>query len=181
MVELVAKSPCAGLLPMTVGEVTLSEVDLGVLTSVAPFKGQRKAASEALKEAHGMALPAPNRATGREQARAIWFGRDMALLAGPLPDTSLTRTAALTDQSDAWACVTLAGRPAEDVLARLVPVDMRAAHFKRGHTVRTQIMHMNGSITRIGAESFLILAFRAMAATLVHDLKQAMEGVAARG
>jgi sarcosine oxidase subunit gamma len=40
---------------------------------------------------------------------------------------------------------------------------------------------MMASITRIGAQSFQIMVFRSMARTLVHDLKTAMEAVAARG
>ena len=77
--------------------------------------------------------------------------------------------------------VQLRGARAVDVLARLVPVDLRAAQFKRGHTVRTDLMHMTASITATGANTFLILVFRSMAQTLVHDLKTAMEGVASRG
>ncbi len=88
--------------------------------------------------------------------------------------------AALTDQSDAWAMVRLEGAAAEDVLARLVPVDLRQSVFKRGHTARTMLQHMAVSITRISGEAFLILAFRSMAGTLVHDLETAMKGVAAR-
>ncbi|WP_195818784.1 sarcosine oxidase subunit gamma [Roseobacter sp. MH60115] len=181
MVELSAKSPCAGLLPMTIGGVSVAEVDLGRLTSIAPYKGRATEAAEDFKAAHGLAYPAANRATGKDGSRALWFGRDMVLLAGPSCDDRLAQNAALTDQSDAWASVTVTGERAEEVLARLVPIDLRAAHFKRGHTARTLIMHMNGSITRVGADSFLILVFRAMAGTLVHDLKQAMEAVAARG
>lgn len=177
MAELIARTACEGLLPRTIGDAVLEEVDLGVLTSVAPYKG----APDPLKDTHGMAFPAPNRATGKAGARAIWFGRDMALLAGPAPDPAMAAHAALTDQSDAWACVTLSGAAAEDVLARLVPIDTRAAAFKRGHTARTQLQHINVSLTRIGADSFLILGFRAMAGTLVHDLVEAMESVAARG
>lgn len=177
MAELIARTPCDGLLPRTIGTVTLEETELGTLTSVAPYKG----APDALKDAHGMAFPAPNRATGKAGARAIWFGRDMALLAGPEPAASLAEHAALTDQSDAWACVTLSGQGAEDVLARLVPIDTRAATFKRGHTARTQLQHLGVSLTRLGPDSFLILAFRSMAGTLVHDLVGAMETVAARG
>ncbi|MEM8579242.1 MAG: sarcosine oxidase subunit gamma [Pseudomonadota bacterium] len=177
MAELIAKSPCDGLLPRTIGTCTIAEVDLGVLTSVAPYKG----AGEVLKGPHGMTFPAPNRATGGEGARAIWFGRDMALLAGPAPDPSLAERAALTDQSDAWACVTLSGPDAEDVLARLVPVDLRAPGFAEGHSIRTQLQHLNVSITRIEADTFLILAFHSMAGTLVHDLVEALESVAARG
>lgn len=177
MAELIAKSPCDGLLPRTIGSCTLEEVDLGVLTSVAPYNG----VADPLMDTHGMAFPAPNRATGTDGARAIWFGRGVALLAGPAPDAGLAAQAAVTDQSDAWACVTLSGPGSEDVLARLVPVDVRAATFQIGHTMRTQLQHINVSITRTEAETFLILGFRAMAATLVHDLVEALESVAARG
>lgn len=181
MVELVAKRPCVDLLPISVGGMTLAEVNLGPLTSIAPFHGQQKAVDEALKAAHGMCLPRANRSSGKEGARAIWFGRGAVLLVGMASDTGLANIAAVVDQSDAWACVTLSGEGAESVLARLVPVDLRASKFKRGHTARSQIGHMNGSITRTGADVFLILVFRSMASTLVHELKEAMEGVAARG
>jgi sarcosine oxidase subunit gamma len=60
-------------------------------------------------------------------------------------------------------------------------VDLRPQVFKRGHTLRTELKHMMASITRIGAQSFQIMVFRSMARTLVHDLKTAMEAVAARG
>ncbi|WP_299625088.1 sarcosine oxidase subunit gamma [uncultured Tateyamaria sp.] len=181
MVELRAQTPLDDMAPMTIGTVTLAEVDLGVLTSIAPYKGQGKALSEALKAAHGMALPGPNRATGKEGARAIWFGREMVMLAGPEPDAALNAYAALTLQSDAWTAVQLSGDGAEDVLARMVPVDLRAASFKRGHTARSLVQHMNGSITRTGPQSFVVMVFRSMARTLLHDLQRAMESVAARG
>lgn len=181
MVELIAKTPLDGAKAHTVGTVTLAEVDLGVLTSIAPYKGQAKAAGDALKTGHDLTWPAPLRATGKDGARAIWFGRDMVLLAGPVPDAGLSKHAALTEQSDAWCAVKLSGGEVEDVLARLVPIDVSAATFKRGHTARTQIQHMNGSLTRIGADSFVILVFRAMAGTLLHDLERAMASVAARG
>jgi sarcosine oxidase subunit gamma len=179
--ELIAKSPCAGLLPVSVGALILSEEDLGPLTTLAPFNGQAKGLSTALEAAHGMKLPAAGRSTGKAGARAIWFGRDMVLLAGPAPDPSLAKYAALTDQSDAWAVVRLEGQGCEDVLARLCPIDLRGQTFKRGHTARTELRHMMASITRVGANSFQIMVFRSLARTLVHDLKTAMEAVAARG
>lgn len=180
MVELNAKTALEGLVPLKIGQAELVQADLGTLTSIAPYKGKAKSLVQALSKAQRLDWPAPNRATGKAGQRVIWFGREMALLAGPAPDATLAAHAALTDQSDAWATAQLSGPSAEDVLARLVPIDLRAAHFKRGHTARTQVGHMNASITRVGADSFLILVFRAMAGTLVHDLKQAMEGVAAR-
>ncbi len=181
MAKLIAKTPLDGMAVLTIGTVSIEEVDLGVLTSVAPYVDQASDAGAALKSAHGMAWPAPNRATGKEGARAIWFGRDMVLLAGPAPDASLATHAALTDQSDAWCAVQVSGAGAEDVLARLVPVDVGFARFKRGHTARTQIQHMNGSVTRVGTDTFVLMVFRSMAGTLLHDLRRAMESVAARG
>lgn len=173
-----ASSPCAGLLPRKIGALTLSEVDPGHLTALAPYKG--KALGEALKAAHGMALPAPNRATGKAGARALWFGHAHYLLMGPPPDPALDEHAAVTDISDAWAVVQLDGAGVTDALARLTPIDLRASHFRRGHTARTYLRHMHASITKVGEEAFMIMVFRSMAQTLVHDLVTAMEGVAAR-
>lgn len=181
MAELIAKMPCEGLLPLTIGGLSLTEVDAGVMTSIAAYRDQADALSEAMKAAHGMTLPAANRATGRDGARALWFGHQHVLLLGPQPAETLAKFGALTDQSDAWAVVRLEGELAESVLARLVPVDLRASVFKRGHTVRTQIQHMNGSVMRIGENTFQIMVFRSMAKTLVHDLKTAMAAVVARG
>ncbi|MEL7012886.1 MAG: sarcosine oxidase subunit gamma [Pseudomonadota bacterium] len=180
MVELVAKKPMVRFAPLEIGATRLSDVDLGHLTSVAPWQGQDAAASKALKEAHGMAFPSPNRATGKDGARAIWFGHRMALLAGPAPEASLAAHAALTDQSDAWTCVRLEGAASDAVLARVTPLDLRATQFLRGHTARTELQHMSSSITRVAADAFLILTFRSFADTLKHDLEQAMRGVAAR-
>ncbi len=181
MDNLTAKTPCDGLLPLTIGSVTLSEEDVGAIHSISPFKGKQKALSEALKAAHGMAYPSANRATGKAGARAIWFGPAHAMLIGPSPDATLTENAAIVDQSDAWAVVRLEGADVEDVLARVVPVDLRKVHFKRGHTSRTLLFHMTASITRVGEDAFQIMVFRSMAETLIHDLKRAMEGIAVRG
>lgn len=179
--RLEAATPLGGMAPLTIGHVTLSEADLGSLTSIAPYAGQGQALAQAFKASHGMAIPGPNRASGKDGARAIWFGRDTVLLAGPPVDNALNAYAALTEQTDAWAAVTLSGAGAEDVLARLVPIDLNADIFKRGHTARTMIQHMTGSITRVGADTFLIMVFRSMAETLLHDLRRAMESVGARG
>lgn len=181
MAELIAKSPCAGLLPLTVGGLTLSEETPAAMTSVAPYQGQMDDLGAAMKAAHGMGFPAPGRSTGKAGNRAIWFSRDMALLMGPAADASLADHAALTDQSDGWAVVRLEGEQAAEVLARLTPADLRPSVFKRGHTARSEVAHMMGSITKIGDSAFVVMVFRSMAQTLVHDLKTAMEAVAARG
>ncbi len=181
MAELLARTPCQGLLPLEIGTVTATEEDIGTLTVLVPYRGRAGALRDALAAAHGLGLPAPGRVTTAGAAQAIWFGRGQVMLAGPDPDAGLARHAALSDQSDAWAVIRLDGAGAEAVLARLVPIDLRAAAFARDRTVRSQLMHMPASITRVGDRAFRLMVFRSMAATLVHDLKTAMEGVAARG
>ncbi|MDF1727004.1 MAG: sarcosine oxidase subunit gamma [Sulfitobacter sp.] len=178
MVDMKPRTPAAGLLPIAIGKVKVEEVDLGHLTSLSPLGAGM---AEALEKAHGLAWPEPGRSSGTEGARAIWFGLREVMLIGPEPAADLTGHGAVVDQSDAWCAVALEGEASEAVLARLVPVDLRAAHFKEGQTVRTSVFHMNASITRVGPNRFLILVFRSMAVTLVHDLKQAMAAVAARG
>lgn len=180
MAELIAKSPCAGRLPLEAGTVAVTEVLPEAMTLMAAYNGQEAAFSDALKQAHGMAAPAANRATGRAAARAVWFGRGQVMLIGTQAQVALADHAALADQSDAWAAVRIAGEDVEAVLARLVPVDLRRGVFKRGHTARTVLGHMMVSVTRVGDDAFMILAFRSMAETLVHELEIAMKGVAAR-
>jgi sarcosine oxidase subunit gamma len=75
----------------------------------------------------------------------------------------------------------LSGAGAEEVLARLCPVDLRQAHFDIGSALRTELKHMMASICRLDKDCFQIMVFRSMARTLHHDLKTAMEARAARG
>lgn len=177
MVKLIENTPCAGLLPVAIGTVTISETDGGRITLIAPLKGQTKTVSEALKSTVGAGFPLPNRTLGTDP-RMIWCGKDQALLMGAdCPDLP---QAACVDHSDAWAIVRIDGADAAAVLARLTPLDLRAATFKRGHTARTLIGHMTGGITRLGAQNFEVMVMRSMAATLVHELTQAARNIAAR-
>ncbi|AVO36257.1 sarcosine oxidase subunit gamma [Pukyongiella litopenaei] len=181
MAELIAKTPCDGLLPLQIGGVRLTEVPPAALTLISPWPGRDRALDAVLRAAHDLGLPGPGRATGRSGKRAIWFGRGQILLAGPDPDAALAEHAALSDQSDGWAVVDLEGDAAPVVLARLVPVDLRPTVFRRGHTARTQLGQLHVSLTRLGVRRWRIMAFRSMAHTLVHELQTAMEAVAARG
>lgn len=181
MARLIATTPCAGLLPLAIGSVTLTEVDAGPVTLIAPYDGAQKATSDALKAAVGMGFPAPNRTLGQTQGkrpRIVWCGMGQAVLMGAnCPDLP---QAAVVDQSDAWAIVRIDGAEAAAVLARLTPIDLRDSQFKRGHTARTLVAHMTVSVTRVGAQTYEVMAMRSMAGTLVHDLEQAAKNVAAR-
>ena len=181
MTDLMPRTPGAGLLPVSVGGFDLQEINLGPLYLVTPFKGQTEATSARLQKDLGIGFPKPNERVRGQDVQSIWFGRDAALLAGVSNPPELSGLAAVTDQSDAWIAVSLSGAGSEDVLARLVPLDLRPASFGSAHTARSLIGHMTASISRTGPDSFLILVFRSMAGTLVHELKEAMEALAARG
>lgn len=172
MADLIALTPCAGLLPLAHGRVEAVEVLPVRLTSVAPFAGQEAAVSAQLEAQVGAGFAAPNRRSGA----VTWFGHGTWLVAGDV----VLDGAAVTDQSDAFAVVQLSGARAEDVLARLVPVDLRGKVFKTNHVAKTMLGHMAVTIIRTGPDSFEIMAMRSMAKTLVHDLEVAMRAVAFR-
>jgi sarcosine oxidase gamma subunit len=125
--EIIAKLPL-GAAPVTHGSVTLAEWALPRITSVMPFQGQDKAVAKALKSM-GLAFPLPGDvAVSKGTGRLIWTGRNQAFLLDADPGP-LQGSAALTDQTDGWCGLVLTGAGAVDVLARLVPVDLRPSAF----------------------------------------------------
>lgn len=176
--KLAAKTPLDGLAPKTLGQITMREVSFDAITSVAPFQGQERAVSDALKTQIGAALPKPGRATGKPGARVVWSGIGQALVLGP--NIAAIPGAALSDQSDAWACVAIEGDGVRDVLARLTPLDLRDGAFKTGHAARTEFDHMPACIMRTGKDAYCVMVFRSMAETLWHGVEAAMQVVAAR-
>ena len=180
MGKLVANSPFRGVLPVEVGGVTATEVDLGQMTTIAPYPGQVQAVSDQLALVHGLRWPAPNRVLLNESVTLAWFGREMALLTGVAPHAGLTKYAAICDQSDAWSTICLEGVEVRAVLARLCPLDLRASRFAVGHTARTEVAHMMSAVTCLSETQFQVMVFRSFADTVLREITHAMEGVAAR-
>ncbi len=179
MVRLIANDPLDGLVPVQIGGVDLLAPEVGVITAIAPYDRSKTALSGALKGAHGLGFPAPNRTTGKGVTRCVWTGRCQAMLIGPTPDPALATHAALVDQSDAWAILRLQGAGALAVLGRLTPLDLRPDVFKTGHTARTELAHMMSSLTRVAAQTYDLMIMRSMVQTAVHDLTTAMRSMAA--
>lgn len=176
MPELIAKSVLEGR-SLTVGTVTLAEVDVGPITSIAVLTGGTKAVAKGLK-ALGLTMPEPNAFIERKGARIVWTGREQAFLIGA--DCPVQEGAALTDQSDGWAVLSVSGAGAVDALARWVPLDLRLTAFPVGKAMRTQLNHMNVVILRGGDHAFEIMVFRSMARTAWHEIEAAMQMLAAR-
>lgn len=177
VVDLIAKTPAEGLLPYEAAQSTLNELALGKITSIAPFKGRGDDVAAAL----GSALPKVGRSAGKAGQEIIWFSQGQFLALGQNVPESLKTVAAVTDQSDAWCALGLKGAQSEDILARLVPIDLRQSTFKRGHTARTLMGHMPLHITRTGNDAFRLMCFRSMAITMVHEVSRAMDLLQGRG
>jgi heterotetrameric sarcosine oxidase gamma subunit len=174
--ELIAKSALDGR-SLTLGAVTLGEVAAGPITSVALLPGGGKAVAKGLKGL-GLAMPEPNTFVEKKGVRIIWTGRDQAFVVGEVPPAM--DGAALTDQSDGWVVLAVSGTGAVDVLARLIPLDLRLTAFPVGRAVRSGLNHMNAVVLRTGDYAFEIMVFRSMARTAWHELEAAMQMVAAR-
>lgn len=174
MAKLTPKTPFDGLLPISHGSLTLSEARYDTITWVAPAKGKDAAVSKALEKQIGAAFPEPGKINGA----AVWTGPRQAMVLGKTlkPITG----AALSDQSSAWACCVLDGPQAKNVLARLLPIDLRDTAFAVGDTARTLLGHMNCVVIRRSADRFEVMVFRSMAASAAHEMQRAMVMVAAR-
>lgn len=167
MPELIAKTALAGRAPVTRLETTLAEADPGRITSIAAYPGRMAALEKALGH-----FPAP----GTHADGLVWTGPEQAFLLGrAAPD--LGDLAAVTDQSGGWACLTVMGPRAADVLMRLVPLDLRK--FGPGQAARAPLGHMSAVV--MGEEGgFLILVFRSMARTAWAEIEEALEMLSAR-
>lgn len=179
MASLIESHPLEGRVPLLAGGQRLVAADPGRVTSVMPFAGQDRAVAAALKKL-GLGWPEPNRSRSAGAATCLWTGRNQAFLCGADPG-ELDGAAALSDQSDGWAVLRLEGPRAAEVLARLVPVDLRPGSFAPGHVARTGLGHIATILHRTPAGAFEIWVFRSMAETAVHELHEAMISVAARG
>jgi heterotetrameric sarcosine oxidase gamma subunit len=160
----------------TIGAVTLAAWDPGPIYSIALFPGGEKAAAKALKPL-GLAMPAPGRMIRADDLALVWTGRDQAFLLGGAPPEGFP--GAVTDQSDGWAGIAVVGDGGADLLARLVPLDLRAAAFPPGRVARAGLNHMQVVLIR-EETGYRLLVFRSMARTAWHELAEAAGRLAAR-
>lgn len=179
MPDLIAKSALAGFAPLTRAHSTLAEGPIPRITSVAPYPGRMDAVNAALAPL-GLSFPAPNGQSAAGSLRLLWSGRELAFLIGAEAPSALAEHAALTDQSDGWAILTLTGPAAAEALMRPVPLDLRLAAFPVGRSTRAPLNHIQAILTRTGPDAFEVMVFRSMARTAWAELAEALEVLEAR-
>ncbi|MGY6411599.1 MAG: sarcosine oxidase subunit gamma [Alkalilacustris sp.] len=180
MAELIANGgPGGGLAavePIEAAGCTLELLDLGPVAAIQPWPGRTGAVDTALK-ARGLGFPAPGRSLEVADTRILWAGRETAFLIGTAPPA--LSEAAVTDLTDGWAGVLLLGERAAEVLARLVPVDLRPRACPEGTALRTLLGHVPCLILRRGG-GFEVMVMRSFLSTAWHELATALRQVAAR-
>ena len=170
MVKLIAKSAAEGLLPLSGPGVEVSEPAMELLTSLGDLGGL----AASLKKTHKLEMPEAGGMTGSAGKRCVWFDLSHVMLIGPEPGA--LKGAAVTDQTDAWCRVLLKGDRVAEMLAYLTPLDLREASFPVGSAARTQVGHMSSLILRHEG-GYELFVFRSMAATLVHELEEAIKSL----
>lgn len=171
MADLI-ETPAATGLPVTHGDTMLELCPAGRITWLAVLPGQHAAVSAALKDATGVAFPAPDRIDCTADLRAVWTGPDEALVFGDVPDLP---GSVQTDLSDGVSLLRLSGPSARDCLMRLTSIDLRDAAFPVCASARTMLAHLSISLIRTDDDAWEIIVPRSMTKTAIHDLTRAME------
>ncbi|WP_298257386.1 sarcosine oxidase subunit gamma [uncultured Litoreibacter sp.] len=172
MIDLKAKSAAHGMFPLRLGALSADEAASRPIFSIAPFKGSKVDA--ALVKALGIGLPDAGASTRKGDVEILWVGRGQYFLIGA---AAPKLPAAVTDQSDAWCSVRLAGEEAGAVMARLCPVQLD--QLQEGQVVRSLVGHMSAIIVKRSG-GFEVMVFRAFAKTLADELRAAMVSVNAQ-
>jgi sarcosine oxidase subunit gamma len=83
---------------------------------------------------------------------------------------SLTGLAAVTDQSDLWACFAISGLRSRVTLARIVPIDLTPSKFRPGDLALTRAGHLDVRLWCVGEHSYEIAVARSYAEDLRYVL-----------
>ena len=185
---LVPRAPFAGLLPVAPNAgcgVIVSDRDGLGLATVLARKDADAALAQRVCEHFRVELPqGPYRATGGHFALAgtgprAWlatFERGGNGFAVRLRER-IGDLASVSDQSDGYALLRLAGPKVRDTLCKLVPLDVHPRAFKIGDVAVTVAAHIGATLWRLedhadGSPVFEIAVFRGLATSLWQALRE---------
>ncbi len=179
-----ARSAFAGIALMTDSDhLTVIDRDGLGIASLSMRRGREAELQQLFSAQYGAALPeGPRRVLGRGVA-VMGTGPGSWLLFSEGGANSLGRTlksavgdsGSVTDQSDAWAVLRLAGAGVRDLLSHLIPLDLHPRVFPVGAAVSTMLLHMGALLWRLedeqdGRAVFELAVFRSYARGLYHEI-----------
>lgn len=140
--------------------------------------------AKAVKAATGCAMPGPRQIVTEAGRSVAWMSPDEVLLLVPhdaAPGVSSGLAEALagthhlaTEVSDARAMFTIRGDGADDVVAKLCPVDI--ARLPQGEIRRTRAAQVAAALWRSGEGEISLVAFRSVAGYVERLLDVAAQG-----
>lgn len=87
----------------------------------------------------------------------------------------------MTDQSAAWAGLTITGPQTRALLARLVPLDTHPSVFPRDFFSATLCHHMTVLVQSHGERGVTLMVGRSLAGSLLHVIRETANGITAQG
>jgi methylglutamate dehydrogenase subunit D len=165
--------------------IVISDRDGLGLAMVLARNGATAALKERMQERFGVELPlGPYRAAAGDFALAgigpdAWLatfergGNDLAVSLRQ----AVGSLASVSDQSDGYTVLRLAGPKVRDTLCKLVPIDVHPRVFRVGAVAVTVAAHMGATLWRLedhtdGSPVFEIAVFRSMTASFWHALSE---------
>jgi len=166
------------------GVIATDRDGLGLAT-VAMRKGQGLLLSQRIRDVFGIELPnGPRRRSAGRVAFAgtgpdVWLASQEqgAIGFAAALERDLGAAASVSDQSDGYAVLRLAGPMVRNTLAKLVSIDVHPRAFKVGDVASTMAFHMGVMLWRLedGSDDspvFEIAVFRSLAGSFWHALAE---------
>ncbi len=168
--------------------LTLDAIEPPAIVSIAIPNDGEAALVAALQGAYNVDLPAVNRTAVSASANATFLrlARDQMFIlfqppaSGSPTDTvadALGNTAYLTDQSDSWATLRIAGSNCRTALERICPLDLDAAIFPPGAVARTAMEHLGVIMLCEATDTYLLLSARSSADDFLHAVETSARNV----
>ncbi|WP_417513455.1 sarcosine oxidase subunit gamma [Minwuia sp.] len=162
---LMATTPLGGY-STTIGGISITEPTGLSLVAIAPSQGEEAALAQCLGDGFGLDWPETGQSTVDGDTRLLGMARDQAFMLfdhdGPdavaAVRAKLGQAGWLTDQSDGWAILRIAGARSRDALERICLLDLHPEVFTVGSATRTVMEHLSVIIVREEADTFLLMS-----------------------
>ncbi|MBN9552169.1 MAG: sarcosine oxidase subunit gamma [Alphaproteobacteria bacterium] len=161
--------------------VSLTEIRNVDLVQMMARRGKATEIAKAAKARFGVASPETPKAVGTADARLIWSGPDQFLVLSKGGKHSIEAlapgfagSASLSDQSHARALISISGKKARAMLAKLSSIDLHPDVFGVGAAAATSMDHTSVTLwrgdDRNGQAVFNLLVFATFAESLWHTM-----------
>lgn len=165
MIELSESSPFEACeLPVAGHGYTISALPAQRMTSLSPWEGQRETLASVLG-----GFPGVGEVIQSGDLRMVWAGRDVVFAFGEVPPIDLQPYCAVTDQSDGWAGLLIAGTEAESLLARRLPFDLRK--LPAPGAARSILGRVPVLVVRLELQRFELWSWRSLAGSLLDEVR----------